>query len=104
MAPEAIHNAIENITRAERDLGTRLDWVAVDHWNTEHPAGPGSFAPLRLRLAAKTIAYDHGRRLCGELLPCAQEIVPFASDHLTGQAYGCARRGGRRAPAGDILC
>jgi type IV secretory pathway VirD2 relaxase len=23
--------------QAERDLGTRLDWVAVDHWNTEHP-------------------------------------------------------------------
>jgi type IV secretory pathway VirD2 relaxase len=22
---------------AERDLGTRLEWVAVDHWNTEHP-------------------------------------------------------------------
>lgn len=22
---------------AERDLGTRLDWVAVDHWNTAHP-------------------------------------------------------------------
>jgi type IV secretory pathway VirD2 relaxase len=22
---------------AERDLGTRLDWVAVDHWNTKHP-------------------------------------------------------------------
>jgi type IV secretory pathway VirD2 relaxase len=22
---------------AERDLGTGLDWVAVDHWNTEHP-------------------------------------------------------------------
>ena len=21
----------------EHDLGTRLDWVAVDHWNTEHP-------------------------------------------------------------------
>lgn len=21
----------------ETDLGTRLDWVAVDHWNTEHP-------------------------------------------------------------------
>ena len=21
----------------ERDLGTSLDWVAVDHWNTEHP-------------------------------------------------------------------
>ncbi|MGH8323135.1 MAG: relaxase/mobilization nuclease domain-containing protein, partial [Steroidobacteraceae bacterium] len=22
---------------AERDLGSHLDWVAVDHWNTEHP-------------------------------------------------------------------
>jgi type IV secretory pathway VirD2 relaxase len=22
---------------AERDLGTRLDWIAVDHWNTDHP-------------------------------------------------------------------
>jgi type IV secretory pathway VirD2 relaxase len=22
---------------AERDLGTHLDWAAVDHWNTEHP-------------------------------------------------------------------
>ncbi len=21
----------------ERDLGTRLDWIAVDHWDTEHP-------------------------------------------------------------------
>ncbi|ESZ02456.1 hypothetical protein X736_30300 [Mesorhizobium sp. L2C089B000] len=21
----------------EKDLATRLDWVAVDHWNTEHP-------------------------------------------------------------------
>ncbi|MGH8598524.1 MAG: relaxase/mobilization nuclease domain-containing protein, partial [Gammaproteobacteria bacterium] len=25
------------MTDAERDLGTRIDWVAVDHWNTEHP-------------------------------------------------------------------
>jgi type IV secretory pathway VirD2 relaxase len=23
--------------QASRDLGTRLEWVAVDHWNTEHP-------------------------------------------------------------------
>jgi type IV secretory pathway VirD2 relaxase len=22
---------------AERDLGTKLDWVAVDHWNTDNP-------------------------------------------------------------------
>ena len=25
------------MTRAERDLGTTLDWVAVDHWNTDNP-------------------------------------------------------------------
>jgi type IV secretory pathway VirD2 relaxase len=25
------------MTQAEQDLGTKLDWVGVDHWNTEHP-------------------------------------------------------------------
>lgn len=25
------------INRMEADLGTRLDWVAVDHWNTDNP-------------------------------------------------------------------
>ncbi|MCZ4072141.1 relaxase/mobilization nuclease domain-containing protein [Agrobacterium sp. LMR679] len=25
------------MTDMESDLGTRLDWVGVDHWNTEHP-------------------------------------------------------------------
>ena len=34
--------SLRNFTRelmdqASRDLGTRLDWVAIDHWNTEHP-------------------------------------------------------------------
>jgi len=27
----------ELMTQVEKDLGTKLDWVAVDHWNTEHP-------------------------------------------------------------------
>lgn len=27
----------ELMTDAERDLGTMLDWVAVDHWNTDNP-------------------------------------------------------------------
>lgn len=27
----------ELMEQASHDLGTRLDWVAVDHWNTEHP-------------------------------------------------------------------
>lgn len=25
------------VVQMEKDLGTRLDWAAVDHWNTEHP-------------------------------------------------------------------
>ena len=25
------------MSQAEKDLGTKLDWVGVDHWNTEHP-------------------------------------------------------------------
>ncbi|MFG1466613.1 DUF3363 domain-containing protein [Xanthobacter sp. DSM 24535] len=25
------------MAQVEKDLGTRLEWVAVDHWNTEHP-------------------------------------------------------------------
>ena len=27
----------EVMTDAERDLGTKLDWVVVDHWNTDNP-------------------------------------------------------------------
>ena len=27
----------ELMADAESDLGTRLDWVAVDHWNTDNP-------------------------------------------------------------------
>ena len=27
----------ELMNQASRDLGTWLDWVAIDHWNTEHP-------------------------------------------------------------------
>jgi type IV secretory pathway VirD2 relaxase len=27
----------ELVAQMEKDLGTRLDWAAVDHWNTEHP-------------------------------------------------------------------
>ncbi|NPD17484.1 DUF3363 domain-containing protein [Xinfangfangia sp. D13-10-4-6] len=27
----------ELVGQMEKDLGTRLDWVAADHWNTEHP-------------------------------------------------------------------
>src|SRR5262249_51825160 len=25
------------VSQVESDLGTRLDWVAIDHWNTDNP-------------------------------------------------------------------
>jgi type IV secretory pathway VirD2 relaxase len=25
------------VAPAERDLGTKLDWVGIDHWNTDNP-------------------------------------------------------------------
>ncbi|PPQ40859.1 relaxase/mobilization nuclease domain-containing protein [Rhodopila globiformis] len=35
---EDLHAFTRELMRdAERDLGTRLDWVAVDHWNTDNP-------------------------------------------------------------------
>ena len=29
--------ARELVGQMEKDLGIKLDWVAVDHWNTQHP-------------------------------------------------------------------
>ena len=29
--------ARELVSQMEKDLGSKLDWVAVDHWNTQHP-------------------------------------------------------------------
>lgn len=29
--------ASELVGQMEKDLGTKLDWAAIDHWNTEHP-------------------------------------------------------------------
>ena len=37
------------MVQVEQDLGTKLDWVAVDHYNTGHPTATSS-------CAARTIA------------------------------------------------
>ena len=41
--------ARELVGQMEKDLGTKLDWVAVDHWNTQHPARPHHRARRRRR-------------------------------------------------------
>jgi type IV secretory pathway VirD2 relaxase len=35
---------------AERDLGTKPDWIAVDHWNTDDPHVHGSVARILSRV------------------------------------------------------
>ena len=37
------------MAQASRDLGTKIDWVAIDHWNTEHP---------HIHVLARGRAYD----------------------------------------------
>ncbi|RJT41436.1 DUF3363 domain-containing protein [Mesorhizobium waimense] len=44
VSPEDAHELgdLKSFTRdllveMERDLGTKLDWIGIDHWNTEHP-------------------------------------------------------------------
>ena len=37
-AMKDLHGFTQKLMKhAERDLGTKLDWVAVDHWNTDNP-------------------------------------------------------------------
>lgn len=35
--PDLKAHARELMSQMEKDLGTKLDWVAVDHWNTDNP-------------------------------------------------------------------
>jgi len=53
----------------ERDLGTRLEWIGIDHWNTEHP---------HLHILVRGVADD------GENLVIARDYIRFGS--ATGRA------------------
>lgn len=62
------------MSQAERDLGTKLDWVAVDHWNTDNP---------HVHVLVRGVA-DDGRDLviardyiAGGLRARAKELVDF---------------------------
>src|SRR3546814_8181591 len=56
----------------EQDLGTRLDWVAVDHFNTGHPHTPIVLRGRDERDSDLVIARDYIARCLRER---AQEIV-----------------------------
>lgn len=63
--------ARELMTTMERDLGTRLDWVGVDHWNTPNPHLHLIVRGVDARGADLVIARDyigHGLRARAEAL------------------------------------
>jgi type IV secretory pathway VirD2 relaxase len=37
MRPRSATFTRELMLDVEKDIGTKLDWVAVDHWNTDNP-------------------------------------------------------------------
>jgi len=47
----------------EKDLGTKLDWLAVDHWNTDNQTSCPLFVPpcprLRRSQSASSIEFPH---------------------------------------------
>ena len=104
--------------QAEKDLGTKLDWVGVDHWNTDNPhvhmllpAGgfmmAGIDAPSLRRSIATTRSCFEGALVVGltvELLCCLPPAVggdlPFwperrglgSPQHLRGLPIWCFQR------------
>ena len=52
------------MTEAERDLGTKLDWVGVDHWNTEHPISTSLCGVSRTTGATSSFRGTTSARAC----------------------------------------
>lgn len=100
----------ELMDQASRDLGTRLDWVAIDHWNTEHPhihilvrgrADDGSdlvisliservYAPVRVISSPASLVPDQSLRSGAVWRP---KLPPNAGLGSTGHSPG--KRDGR---------
>lgn len=96
--------------RAERDLGTALDWVAVDHWNTDNPhvhvlvrgraddgrdlviAGPYIYQGLRDR-AQDLVTLELGPRSAREIEAALDAEV--GADRWTDLDRDLRRRAGR---------
>ena len=99
------------MANAERDLGTKIDWVAVDHWNTDQPhvhvlargvAEDGSdlvisreyiSRGLRTR-AEELVGLELGRRSEQAIRSGLEQQV--GAERWTGPRPGAPRGGGRR--------
>ena len=75
----------ELMADAERDLGTKLDWVAVDHWNTDNP---------HIHVLVRGRADDGADLVIGFFQPADRP----ANQHDMRALFG-ERNGGRRTQA-----
>ena len=108
----------ELMTDVERDLGTRLDWVAVDHWNTDNPhvhvllrgrADDGRDLVISRTTSAAGFGRRAAERVTLELGPRSEREIPTALERevdadrwtsLDGRSQRCRRgRGGDLRPA-----
>ena len=77
----------ELMADAERDLGTKLDWVAVDHWNTDNPhihvlvrgrADDGEDWSSAATTSARAFAAGRPERVTLELGPRSEQEIRSA--------------------------
>jgi type IV secretory pathway VirD2 relaxase len=83
----------ELLTRMERDLGVRLEWVAVAHFNTDHPhvhvalRGQTDAGPPRLgRDYIKQGIRGHAEELCTAQLGFRTELDAIEADRREADA------------------
>jgi type IV secretory pathway VirD2 relaxase len=83
----------ELMADGERDLGTRLDWVAVDHWNTDNPhvhllvrgrADDGQDLVISRDYISRGFRARAEERVTLELGPRSEQEIRFALENEVG--------------------
>jgi type IV secretory pathway VirD2 relaxase len=95
---------------AERDLGTKLDWVAVDHWNTDNPhihvlvrgrADDGKDLVISRDYISSGLRARAAERAQIELGPRAEQEIKAAQRSEVGAEYWTALDGALQAAADE---
>lgn len=105
--------ARELMSQAQQDLGTRLDWIAIDHWNTGHPhlhllvrgrADDGSDLVISRDYISRGLRARAGELVRLELGPRSEpEIAERLERQVTAQRWTDLDRGLERRAAEDGL-
>jgi hypothetical protein len=105
----------ELMADAERDLGTKLDWIAVDHWNTDNPhvhvlirgrAGDGKDLVISRDYISRGFRHRAAERVTLELGPRSEHEIRSALEKegdcdRRGRSAWCRRGGDDRTYRAD---